>query len=111
MPDHIRKPDYAKTGKPVQPRNEIVPVVSDPEDIAKLKKACLIARMALDEGHRMVKVGVTTEQIDEVVHKFIIDNGGYPSPLNYYNFPRSCCTSAAGPTAPRRSSRRSWTKS
>ena len=41
----------------------------------------------------MVKPGVTTEQIDEVVHNFIIAAGGYPSPLNYYNFPRSCCTS------------------
>lgn len=37
--------------------------------------------------------GVTTEEIDRVVHEFIISNGCYPSPLNYYNFPRSCCTS------------------
>ena len=41
----------------------------------------------------MVKPGVTTEQIDEVVHNFIIAAGGYPSPRNYYKFPRSCCTS------------------
>jgi len=40
-----------------------------------------------------VAVGVTTEQIDKVVHDFIIAAGAYPSPRNYYNFPRSCCTS------------------
>jgi len=41
----------------------------------------------------MVAVGVTTEAIDEAVHNFIIGEGAYPSPLNYYGFPRSCCTS------------------
>jgi methionyl aminopeptidase len=38
-------------------------------------------------------VGVTTEEIDKLVHEYIIDNEAYPSPLNYYGFPRSCCTS------------------
>lgn len=41
----------------------------------------------------MCKVGVTTEAIDEAVHDYIISKGAYPSCLNYYNFPRSCCTS------------------
>jgi len=41
----------------------------------------------------MVKPGVTTEEIDKVVHEFIISQDAYPSPLNYYSFPRSCCTS------------------
>jgi methionyl aminopeptidase len=36
---------------------------------------------------------VTTEEIDKVVHDYIIEHGAYPSPLNYYGFPRSCCTS------------------
>jgi methionyl aminopeptidase len=70
-----------------------VPVVSDEADLAKLRKCCLIARQALDAGHAMVKPGVTTEEIDKVVHEFITEAGGYPSPLNYYGFPRSCCTS------------------
>lgn len=41
----------------------------------------------------MVKPGVTTEEIDKAVHDFIISQDAYPSPLNYYSFPRSCCTS------------------
>jgi methionyl aminopeptidase len=36
---------------------------------------------------------VTTEEIDRVVHEYIIGKNAYPSPLNYYKFPRSCCTS------------------
>jgi methionyl aminopeptidase len=58
-----------------------------------MRDTCSLARDALDVGHRAVAVGVTTEEIDRIVHEYIIENGGYPSPLNYYNFPRSCCTS------------------
>ena len=36
---------------------------------------------------------MTTEYVDKIVHDYIISKGAYPSPLNYYNFPRSCCTS------------------
>lgn len=28
-----------------------------------------------------------------VVHDFTIDHGAYPAPLNYFNFPKSVCTS------------------
>lgn len=54
----------------------------------------MIARGAIDAGHRVIKAGVTTEEVDKVVHDYIIAHDAYPSPLNYYGFPRSCCTSA-----------------
>ena len=50
------------------------------------------ARKALDIGHKAVKPGVTTDEIDKIVHEFIISQGGYPSPLNYRGFPKSLCT-------------------
>lgn len=52
-----------------------------------------MARRALDVGHAAVKVGVTTEEIDRVIHEFIINNDAYPSPMNYHHFFRSCATS------------------
>lgn len=67
--------------------------VKSAEDIAKLREVALLARQALDLGHSVVKAGVTTDYIDEVVHNFIINNNAYPSPLNYYKFPKSLCTS------------------
>lgn len=36
---------------------------------------------------------MTTEEIDRVVHEACIERECYPSPLNYHNFPNSCCTS------------------
>ena len=96
VPDAVKKPDYAKTGAPnthFQALADKAPPVCGPEEIAKIREACKIARGAIDAGHRAVAPGVTTEEIDRVVHEYIIANDAYPSPLNYYNFPRSCCTS------------------
>ena len=42
---------------------------------------------------KMTKVGVTTDEIDRVVHEAIVERDCYPSPLNYKTFPKSCCTS------------------
>ena len=53
----------------------------------------VLSRKVLDFAGLLVKAGVTTDYIDEQVHKFIIDSKAYPSPLNYYNFPKSICTS------------------
>ena len=33
------------------------------------------------------------DEIDRLVHEASIERGAYPSPLNYHNFPKSCCTS------------------
>ena len=63
------------------------------DDLRKARQVCRIAREALDAGHRAIAPGVTTEEVDRVVHEYIINAGAYPSPLNYYSFPRSCCTS------------------
>lgn len=52
-----------------------------------------MGREVLDFAHRLVRVGITTEEIDEKVHAEICRRGAYPSPLNYYNFPKSLCTS------------------
>ena len=96
VPEEIKKPDYAASGQPnmhFQALADKTPPVHTPEEIATIREVCLIARRAIDEGHKMVAPGVTTEAIDEVVHNYIISQGAYPSPLNYYNFPRSCCTS------------------
>jgi len=58
-----------------------------------MKELSILGRRALDLANTVIKEGVTTDTVDKVVHQFIIDNGGYPSPLNYHKFPKSLCTS------------------
>jgi methionyl aminopeptidase len=50
------------------------------------------AEILLEAGTR-VAPGVTTDQLDEVVHEATLARGGYPSPLNYRGYPKSVCTS------------------
>jgi len=49
------------------------------------------------EAHKLaekhLKPGVTTKQIDDIIKKFVIDNGAYPSCLNYEGFPGAACIS------------------
>lgn len=96
QPD-IMKPDYADTGIPgsgsFKPRLPWMIEVKTEEEIEKMREAGKLARQILDLAGRAVAVGVTTDEIDNIVHDEIIKNGAYPSPLNYHGFPKSCCTS------------------
>ena len=33
------------------------------------------------------------DELDRIVHEATVERDAYPSPLNYYNFPKSLCTS------------------
>ncbi|VTZ69615.1 methionine aminopeptidase 1b, putative [Plasmodium chabaudi chabaudi] len=96
VPDHIDKPDYAITSIPTselkyKKKSDIY--VNNSDEIERIKEACILGRKTLDYAHSLVSPGVTTDEIDKKVHDFIIKNNAYPSPLNYYEFPKSCCTS------------------
>jgi methionyl aminopeptidase len=45
------------------------------------------------ERHCSHQPGMTTDDIDAVVHEMAVKHGAYPSPLGYSHFPRSCTTS------------------
>jgi methionyl aminopeptidase len=90
VPGSIPRPEYV--GKPA-PTPFTGSEVKTPELIEKIRVASRVAAGALAEGGRAVKPGVTTDEIDRVVHEFICDHGAYPSTLGYRGYPKSCCTS------------------
>ncbi|MEJ5255766.1 MAG: type I methionyl aminopeptidase [Acidimicrobiales bacterium] len=90
VPAEIPRPDYADTGVPVR-REE--PWVKSPEVIERMRRAGRAAAEILQLAGEAVAVGVTTDELDAIVHQACIDRGGYPSPLNYRGFPKSLCTS------------------
>jgi methionyl aminopeptidase len=63
------------------------------EQIAGMRAACRVAREVIDAAARAVRPGVTTDEIDRVVHEATVERGAYPSPLGYRGFPKSVCTS------------------
>ena len=42
---------------------------------------------------RILRAGMTTEDINTFVHEDTVARGGWPAPLNYHGFPKSVCTS------------------
>ena len=63
------------------------------EAFEKSRIAGSIAAGALDEVAKIVKPGITTNEIDKVCYEFINDNDAFSAPLFYRGFPKSCCTS------------------
>ena len=90
VPSSIVRPEYVD--KPAPARNT-EPWVQTDEVIEAMRVAGRIAAQALAEGGKAVKPGAITDDIDKVVHEFILDHHAYPSTLGYRNFPKSCCTS------------------
>ena len=64
------------------------------ESFKKTKVAGSIASGALDEVSKIIKPGISTDEIDKLCYEFINDNGAYSAPLFYRGYPKSCCTSA-----------------
>lgn len=88
----ITKPSYAETGKVFEGNAHLI-LLHGPESIERMSKAARIARRCLDLACSLVKPSVTTDEIDKAVHKAILAEGAYPSPLNYSGFPKSMCSS------------------
>jgi methionyl aminopeptidase len=89
VPASIPRPDYAQTGRPrAQGRD-----VKTSDELERLRRACRAAARVLRVAGEAVKVGITTDALDEIAHVETIRLGGYPSPLNYRGFPKSLCTS------------------
>ena len=97
IPAGIARPDYADDGEPKA--KGLLPgqiEVKSAKDVEAMRVVGRLAREVLDAATRLVATagpGLTTDEIDAVVHKETVARGAYPSPLNYRGFPKSCCTS------------------
>ena len=67
--------------------------IHNSEDFAKMRIAGKLAAEILDYITPFVEVGVTTNYLNDLCHKKIIENNAIPAPLNYRGFPKSICTS------------------
>ncbi|ROT36365.1 methionine aminopeptidase, partial [Sodiomyces alkalinus F11] len=96
VPKSIPHPDWSEDGVPKYNRtllNRNKVEILDAKGIAGMRKVCQLAREVLDIAAAAVQPGVTTDYIDEIVHKACLERNAYPSPLNYNHFPKSVCTS------------------
>ncbi|KAI0807110.1 peptidase M24, structural domain-containing protein [Fomes fomentarius] len=95
VPAHILRPDYAEDGYPTSESRRAgqPPKILSPEEQDKMRYVCRLGREVLDIAAAAVRPGITTDEIDAIVHDATIERDAYPSTLNYRNFPKSVCTS------------------
>jgi len=62
-------------------------------EIEAMRPACEVAANTLVMIEPYIKPGITTDEINQLVHEYTLKHGGIPAPLNYRGFPKSVCTS------------------
>ena len=77
-------------------KGAIVPdyeVIRTVEELAGIRASAAINTAVLDYITPFIKPGISTGEIDRLVHDFTIQQGAIPAPLDYEGFPKSVCTS------------------
>ncbi len=68
-------------------------LLKTPAQIEAIKKSAELNTSVLDHVAKHIHAGMSTEDIDVLVHDFTVSHGGIPAPLGYEGFPKSVCTS------------------
>lgn len=68
-------------------------LIKTKQQIEGIIESANINTAVLDHVAAHIKAGMTTEDINKLVHDFTVAYGAIPAPLNYCGFPKSVCTS------------------
>ena len=82
--------DTARTGNYA---DKLLITIHKAEDYQGMRNAGKLAAELLDFITPHVVPGVSTGELDQLCHDFIIEHDAIPAPLNYRGFPKSICTS------------------
>lgn len=58
-----------------------------------MRKAGKFNAQLMDVIREKIGVGVTTGELDTLIHEYTLDHGHTPATLGYLGYPKSCCTS------------------
>jgi len=67
--------------------------VKSPDQIAAMRRSGEFNGQLMDYIRPFVKAGVTTEELNKLVHDYTVRNGHKPACLGYKGFKKSCCIS------------------
>lgn len=67
--------------------------VKSKSELEKMRRAGIIAGNALHFGGQSIKAGMSTYELDKIIHDYIVKHGATPSFLGYGGFPASACIS------------------
>ena len=87
LEDKIKK--YKRLGCVVPTRK----MIKNAEQIAGIRESGLINTGVLDHVAQHIRAGMSTEEVNTLVHEYTLAHGAIPAPLNYEGFPKSVCVS------------------
>jgi methionyl aminopeptidase len=90
VPAAIVRPEYVGKNSPSEWTGGHV---KNPEQVEKIRAAGKLAAQAIELAGSLITPGISTNDLDVIVHEFLVSKGAYPSTLGYRGFPKSCCTS------------------
>lgn len=64
-----------------------------PDEVERIRAAGRVAAGAIQAAAAAIGPGVTTDELDAIVHEYVVAHGAYPSTLGYRGYPKSSCTS------------------
>jgi methionyl aminopeptidase len=67
--------------------------IMSPRDLERMRAACQLAADTLVMVGEQLRAGMSTDDINTLVHEYTLQHGARPSPLGYHGFPKSVCTS------------------
>lgn len=68
-------------------------IIKSKKQIDGIRESSRLAAATLNFIAEHVQAGVSTEYLDDLIHKYIIEHGAVPAPLDYHGFPKSSCIS------------------
>jgi methionyl aminopeptidase len=68
-------------------------IIKTPNQIKGIRKSSQLAATVLEFTRKLIRPGVTTLELNDQAHQYILDHNAIPAPLNYDGFPKSICTS------------------
>lgn len=67
--------------------------IKTPKEIEAIRRSAQMAAETLLLVGDRIAAGMTTDELNAIVHEDTVKRGAYPSPLHYKGFPKSVCTS------------------
>ncbi|WP_099468773.1 methionyl aminopeptidase [Konateibacter massiliensis] len=68
-------------------------MIKTPEQLERMRESSKINVAVLDYVGKNIRAGMSTEEIDRLVHEKTTQMGGIAAPLNYDGYPKSVCVS------------------
>jgi methionyl aminopeptidase len=68
-------------------------IIKNKEQIDGIRKSCKLAASCLKIIEPYVKPGITTNELNNIIKKYIEQNNAIAAPLNYNGFPKETCIS------------------